>query len=101
MLRCLLHLERNGKDLLREQSGAAKDRPDLFLQWLSAVFALKKEAPGLTGQGYADRADILEASWDWMVEHVRHCEDDERNLASWRAWTPPPSRSRRCCGSGP
>ncbi|HJN76674.1 MAG TPA: IS66 family transposase [Myxococcota bacterium] len=80
MLRCLLHLQRNAEDLLREQTGGAKDTPSLFLDWLDDVFLLKRQAATLTPEAYADRAAGLEASWDWMLEHLRMSEDDERNL---------------------
>jgi transposase len=79
MLRCLLHLKHNTEKLLLEQRGRDQETPRLFLDWLDRVFALKKRSPRLSAAAYARRAAALEAWWDWMLEHTRLADGNQRN----------------------
>ena len=80
LLRCLLHLKHNAEALLKAQSGADKETPQLFLTWFEDALRFKGKARQLSAEEYARRAVELEDWWDYTLEYVRAADDNERNL---------------------
>lgn len=77
MLRCLLHLLRNGEDLETLQSGTiAGEAMSLFVLWIEGVFDLRRRADGLSQKAYQQEAQEMV---EWLDEFSSQTHDSEKN----------------------
>jgi transposase len=76
MLRCLLHLMHNAEDLEDTQSGAAGESMGLFVLWVEAVFALRKQVAELSEEEYRREAAVFV---EWFDEFVSAEPESESN----------------------
>lgn len=79
MLRCLHHLRRNAAELEKAQTRGAVRSPRYFQVWVRQVFDLKRRAPKLSPEAYAQEAKELVEWFDWFVGERTY--SNERNAA--------------------